>query len=89
MKKLFLSTVATLLLSVNAFASDSMTNSKSDVNYKNSFTIDNLGTCTMTFTAYNSAGEALYSWTEEYWAYSYQNCQDLGKYRLEQLNSGL
>ncbi|HCD9236251.1 TPA: hypothetical protein NEG48_003279 [Elizabethkingia anophelis] len=22
------------------------------------------GTCTMTFTAYNSAGEALYSWTE-------------------------
>ena len=85
MKKILLLLVATVFLSLNAFAADVNINSniKNDVSYD-----DVLGTCTITFTAYNSAGEALYSWTEEYWAYSYSNCQDLANYRLEQLNNG-
>lgn len=82
MKTLF-SLALTAFLSINVFASSS-----SDINYKNTVKIDSFGTCYMTFTAYNAAGEALYSWTEEIWAYSWQNCQDLGGYRLKELNSG-
>lgn len=83
MKKLFFSIFATALLSVSAFAADVNTHPtfKNDVAYD-----DALGTCIITFTAYNAAGEALFSWTEEFWAYSYSNCQDLANYRLEQLN---
>lgn len=64
-----LSFAATVFLSLNAFASDASTNTI----FKNNVSFDDvLGTCTVTFTAYNSAGEALYSWTEEYWAYSFR-----------------
>lgn len=45
------------------------------------------GTCTMTFTAYNSAGEALYSWTEYRQADSYEQCLDMGLKRLNELNN--
>ena len=74
----------TIFFSLSAFAADFNANA----NLRNNIAYnDLLGTCTITFTMYNSAGEAVYSWTEEYWAYSYQNCQDLAKYRLEQLTA--
>lgn len=40
----------------------------------------------MTFTAYNSAGEALYSWTETKEADSYNQCLQMGLSRLAELN---
>ncbi|SFI47348.1 hypothetical protein [Halpernia frigidisoli] len=82
MKKLFFSVVATTLLSMNLSAVES----NSTVVTKDNVTFSK-GTCTMTFTAYGSDGST-YTWTETYWAYSYQNCQDLGKYRLDELNEG-
>ena len=82
MKKIFLSVVATVLLSMNVFAATSNSTKivKDDVSFS-------LGTCTLTFTEYNSSGEAIRTWTETYWAYSYQNCQDLGNYRLKELST--
>ncbi|WHF51280.1 hypothetical protein QGN23_12695 [Chryseobacterium gotjawalense] len=74
-------TALTTFLSLNAFAAETTLN----VNYKSTMEFDAIGTCYLTITAYGSDGST-YTWTEEYWAYSNQNCQDLANFRLEQLN---
>ena len=74
--------VMTTFLSLNAYASNTNVNFKSEVNY----TVR--GTCTMTFTAYNSAGEAIHSWTETKPADSYNQCLQMGLSRLAELNAG-
>lgn len=45
------------------------------------------GVCKMTFTAYNSQGEAMYSWTETRYADSYNQCLQMGLSRLAELNN--
>lgn len=72
----------TTFLSLNAFAAKQSLTFESKVNYSVK------GTCTMTFTAYNSAGQALYSWTETRPADSYNQCLQMGLKRLAELNAG-
>ncbi|MDV2449124.1 hypothetical protein CMU93_16665 [Elizabethkingia anophelis] len=74
--------IAGIISANNVITSKDSTNL--EVNSKTEFI---LGTCVMTFTAYNSAGEALYSWTEYKQADSYEQCLDMGLRRLNELNN--
>ena len=81
MKKIFLAVGMTTFLSISAFAADSA----STTNYKQQLKYSVAGLCSITYTAYNSAGEAQYSWTECSYGNSQADCDKQAQKRINAL----
>ncbi len=83
MRKIILSVALTTFLSISAFAA----NSTSTISYKQQVKFSVKGTCSITYTAYNSAGVAQYSWTEYSYGTNQADCDRQGRARTAALNA--